>query len=419
MAPEAFTNDGSDQNGDLYALGVIAYELLTGHAPFRGNPTAVSYAQVNTPPPAPPPAPARPAAGGGDSPAAPACQEPGRALPERPQLRGCAGPRRRLIGTRRTCQPATRRAPRRGRRSARASNAAPPRATRFRRRHGRNPRTGTVFHETGAAGPSRPRAERRSPRCIRADRAGDCGRRDGAGLAAHDWRTGRGPGHRPRLRLPAATSPPPPPNRARRREANRCSAGRAIAAPPRSPPRRRGSHLPRRSATTAPPTPPAPTPRRTGSRYRRPAVPASAPASPPPAGSSRPSWTSASPITSAAGPTIQTHRLARQRRLPPRRAHPGQFVSVGAPGIGTVRRRRGHRPFPQARWSIGRRLRPDRAGPGARSPRWSQPERPLLRAGGRRGHPVRHLAPRHRSLGRHHPRSPRPLPSARPQRRMS
>ena len=51
MAPEAFTGDGSDQNGDRYALGVIAYELLTGKAPFRGTPSAVSYAQINTPPP--------------------------------------------------------------------------------------------------------------------------------------------------------------------------------------------------------------------------------------------------------------------------------------------------------------------------------------------------------------------------------
>jgi eukaryotic-like serine/threonine-protein kinase len=53
MSPEAFTNAGSDQSGDRYALGIIAYELLTGQAPFRGSPATVTYAQIHTPPPSP------------------------------------------------------------------------------------------------------------------------------------------------------------------------------------------------------------------------------------------------------------------------------------------------------------------------------------------------------------------------------
>ncbi len=53
MAPEAFTSSGSNQNGDRYALGIIAYELLTGQAPFKGPPSTVTYNQIHTPPPAP------------------------------------------------------------------------------------------------------------------------------------------------------------------------------------------------------------------------------------------------------------------------------------------------------------------------------------------------------------------------------
>jgi serine/threonine-protein kinase len=53
MAPEAFTNAGSNQSGDRYALGIIAYELLTGQAPFKGPPSTVTYNQIHTPPPAP------------------------------------------------------------------------------------------------------------------------------------------------------------------------------------------------------------------------------------------------------------------------------------------------------------------------------------------------------------------------------
>jgi serine/threonine-protein kinase len=54
MAPEVVTGGRPGANADLYALGVVAYELLTGHVPFHGvNTTAVAYAQVHTPPPSP------------------------------------------------------------------------------------------------------------------------------------------------------------------------------------------------------------------------------------------------------------------------------------------------------------------------------------------------------------------------------
>src|SRR4051794_5417745 len=49
MAPESFTGAGTGQSADLYALGIVAFEVLTGRLPFTGNPTAVSYAQVNNP----------------------------------------------------------------------------------------------------------------------------------------------------------------------------------------------------------------------------------------------------------------------------------------------------------------------------------------------------------------------------------
>jgi serine/threonine-protein kinase len=53
LAPEVISGDEGDRRADLYALGVLAYEMLTGRLPFGGSDTmTVLYAQVNkTPPP--------------------------------------------------------------------------------------------------------------------------------------------------------------------------------------------------------------------------------------------------------------------------------------------------------------------------------------------------------------------------------
>jgi tRNA A-37 threonylcarbamoyl transferase component Bud32 len=37
MAPEHIRNDGAEPRSDLYSLGVVLYELLTGHPPFTGE----------------------------------------------------------------------------------------------------------------------------------------------------------------------------------------------------------------------------------------------------------------------------------------------------------------------------------------------------------------------------------------------
>ncbi len=53
MAPEQVTGEPLGPYTDLYALGVIAYELLSGHPPFNTGtpPVAVLYRHVHTPPP--------------------------------------------------------------------------------------------------------------------------------------------------------------------------------------------------------------------------------------------------------------------------------------------------------------------------------------------------------------------------------
>jgi serine/threonine-protein kinase len=52
MAPEQIKDSTNvDHRADLYALGVVVYELLSGKLPFEGNVAQVLFAHVNQPPP--------------------------------------------------------------------------------------------------------------------------------------------------------------------------------------------------------------------------------------------------------------------------------------------------------------------------------------------------------------------------------
>jgi hypothetical protein len=54
MAPEVVQGEDADARADIYALGVVLFQMLTGEAPFRAQtPLALLHAHVNTPPPSP------------------------------------------------------------------------------------------------------------------------------------------------------------------------------------------------------------------------------------------------------------------------------------------------------------------------------------------------------------------------------
>jgi len=51
MSPERIAGQIGDKSTDVYALGCVLYEAITGRKPFGGEPFAIMYAHLHTPPP--------------------------------------------------------------------------------------------------------------------------------------------------------------------------------------------------------------------------------------------------------------------------------------------------------------------------------------------------------------------------------
>ena len=51
MSPERIAGQIGDKSTDIYALGCVLYEAITGHKPFGGEPFAIMYAHLHAPPP--------------------------------------------------------------------------------------------------------------------------------------------------------------------------------------------------------------------------------------------------------------------------------------------------------------------------------------------------------------------------------